>query len=216
MFEREPKWGELLLPEPLERVRELQDDEAAALDDAMRDDYGPFFAFVRASGLRQRECITLRWTRGQFRHQADRAHSARAAGVWCSRSPTPSARYCSRCRASIPISCSPMSRSTATGGWARCAASAIRSPSTEPSRHGSGCGPRRASRISASTISGTTSAPSCCARPATSSWCRRRSTTPTSRARCDMRTSWMRTSPPPSSAWQSPGTKSRTRLQEVV
>ena len=40
MFEREPKWGELLLPEPLERVRELQDDEAAALDDAMRDDYG--------------------------------------------------------------------------------------------------------------------------------------------------------------------------------
>jgi hypothetical protein len=29
-FEREPKWGELLLPEPVERVRELQDDEAAA------------------------------------------------------------------------------------------------------------------------------------------------------------------------------------------
>ena len=66
IFEREPKWGELLLPEPVERVRELQDDEAAALDDAMRDDYGPFFAFVRASGLRQRECITLRWSEVNF------------------------------------------------------------------------------------------------------------------------------------------------------
>lgn len=65
-FEREPKWGELLLPEPVERVRELQDDEAAALDGAMRDDYGPFFSFVRASGLRQAECITLRWSEVNF------------------------------------------------------------------------------------------------------------------------------------------------------
>ena len=32
----------------------------------MRDDYGPFFAFVRASGLRQRECITLRWSEVNF------------------------------------------------------------------------------------------------------------------------------------------------------
>jgi hypothetical protein len=36
-----------LLPEPEERVRELHDDEAAAFDDAMRADYGPFFDFVR-------------------------------------------------------------------------------------------------------------------------------------------------------------------------
>lgn len=47
-------------------MRELQDDEAAALDDAMRDDYGPFFDFVRASGLRQAECITLRWPEVNF------------------------------------------------------------------------------------------------------------------------------------------------------
>jgi integrase len=66
MFEREPKWTELVLPEPLERVRELQDDEATALDDAMRADYGPFFEFVRASGLRQKECVTLRWTEVNF------------------------------------------------------------------------------------------------------------------------------------------------------
>ena len=40
--------------------------EAAAFDDAMRDDYEPFFAFVRASGLRQAECITLRWSEVDF------------------------------------------------------------------------------------------------------------------------------------------------------
>ena len=66
VFEREPKWSELLLPEPVERVRELQDAEAAALDDAMRGDYAPFFAFVRACGLRKRECVTLRWSEVNF------------------------------------------------------------------------------------------------------------------------------------------------------
>jgi integrase len=65
-FEREPKWGELLLGEPVERVRELQDSEADALDAAMRDDYGAFFAFVRASGLRLRECVTLKWSEVNF------------------------------------------------------------------------------------------------------------------------------------------------------
>lgn len=66
VFENEPDWGELMLDEPEERVRELHDDEAAALDEAMRDDYGPFFAFVGDSGPRQRECITLRWSEVNF------------------------------------------------------------------------------------------------------------------------------------------------------
>lgn len=65
-FENEPKWAELFLPEPEERVRELQDGEAAAFDDAMRADYGPFFEFVRASGLRLKECVTLRWSEVNF------------------------------------------------------------------------------------------------------------------------------------------------------
>lgn len=65
-FDNEPKWGELFLPEPEERVRELQDDEAAAFDDAMRIDYSPFFDFVRASGLRLKECVTLRWSEVNF------------------------------------------------------------------------------------------------------------------------------------------------------
>jgi integrase len=66
VFENEPKWRDLLLPEPVERVRELQDDEAVALDEAMRVDYGPFFDFVRASGLRQKECVTLKWSEVNF------------------------------------------------------------------------------------------------------------------------------------------------------
>jgi integrase len=66
VFEREPAWKDLLLPEPLERVRELQDEEAAAIDHAMRADYEPFFEFVRASGLRQKECVTLKWSEVNF------------------------------------------------------------------------------------------------------------------------------------------------------
>lgn len=66
VFEHEPDWNKLWLKEPEERVRELHDNEAAALDDAMRDDYAPFFDFVRATGLRQRECITLRWSEVNF------------------------------------------------------------------------------------------------------------------------------------------------------
>src|SRR5262249_9819786 len=57
---------ELLLSEPEERVRELKTEEAAALDEAMRDDYGPFFAFVRSSGMRLKECVTLRWAEVDF------------------------------------------------------------------------------------------------------------------------------------------------------
>src|SRR3984893_15155156 len=49
-FEHKPTPTDLLLPEPQERVRELQDDEAAAFDDAMRSDYGSVFEFVRATG----------------------------------------------------------------------------------------------------------------------------------------------------------------------
>jgi integrase len=66
IFESEPKWDELLLPEPQERVRELKIEEATAIDAAMRDDYGPFFDFVRASGMRLRECVTLRWAEVDF------------------------------------------------------------------------------------------------------------------------------------------------------
>jgi integrase len=58
-FDREPQWRRHRLTEPQERVRELHDDEAGRLDAAMREDYAPFFAFARASGMRLRECLLL-------------------------------------------------------------------------------------------------------------------------------------------------------------
>lgn len=66
VFESEPKWDDLLLPEPEERVRELQTEEGAALDVAMREDYEPFFDFVSASGMRLKECVTLKWSEVNF------------------------------------------------------------------------------------------------------------------------------------------------------
>jgi integrase len=59
-LDREPNWKAHWLPEPQERVRELVGDEGDRLEAATRTDYGPFFAFARASGLRLRECL-LRW-----------------------------------------------------------------------------------------------------------------------------------------------------------
>jgi integrase len=60
VFDREPQWRKHWLAEPQERVRELVGDEGDRLEAATRDDYAPFFAFVRASGLRQNECL-LKW-----------------------------------------------------------------------------------------------------------------------------------------------------------
>ena len=65
-FDHEPKWNDLLLPEPPERVRELQDEERASLDAVTREDYEPFFAFIAATGLRRKEGVTLRWTEVNF------------------------------------------------------------------------------------------------------------------------------------------------------
>lgn len=65
-FDHEPKWSDLFLSEPEERVRELQDEEAASLDAAMRDDYAPFFALALATGMRFKEIVTLRWSEVNF------------------------------------------------------------------------------------------------------------------------------------------------------
>jgi integrase len=59
-FDHEPHWRAHMLPESPERVRELVGDEGDKLEAATRDDYLPFFDFVRVSGMRQRECL-LRW-----------------------------------------------------------------------------------------------------------------------------------------------------------
>jgi integrase len=60
-FQHEPHWRKHMLPVPSERVREVSEHEADALDAAIRDDYVPFFQFARASGLRLAECL-LKWS----------------------------------------------------------------------------------------------------------------------------------------------------------
>jgi integrase len=65
-FKREPDWKQHRLTEPEERIRELQQGEADAIDAEMRDDFAPLFAFVAASGLRQREAVLLRWSEIDF------------------------------------------------------------------------------------------------------------------------------------------------------
>lgn len=66
LFEHEPNWPRHWLEEPEEIVRELQDSEADRLDAAMRTDYAAFFGFVRATGMRQAECVNLKWSEVNF------------------------------------------------------------------------------------------------------------------------------------------------------
>ncbi|MDX8477021.1 site-specific integrase [Mesorhizobium sp. VK24D] len=56
----EPDWRSHWLEMPDERVRELDDKEAEALDRAVRDDYAPWFEFARLTGLRRNETL-IRW-----------------------------------------------------------------------------------------------------------------------------------------------------------
>lgn len=70
-FDQEPNWRAHTLSEPQERVRELVGDEGDRLHQETRDDYAPFFAFARASGLRLRECLLewsdVNWDGGEIR-----------------------------------------------------------------------------------------------------------------------------------------------------
>jgi len=128
-FENQPKWGELLLPEPVERVRELQDEESDALDASMRGDYAPFFAFVRASGMRLKECVGLRWTEVNFGTKQIVKTGKGGRRIVFPISDT-IREIIFPLQASIRNSSSPTLRSTATSGWASCGASDIRSPTT--------------------------------------------------------------------------------------
>jgi integrase len=60
-FPLEPIWRDHLLEEPEERVREMHDHEANALDATFRDDYWPWYEFARLTGLRRKETL-LRWS----------------------------------------------------------------------------------------------------------------------------------------------------------
>lgn len=54
-------WGELLLREPPERIREASDGEEGSILDALRDDARPIVAFLLLSGCRMSEAINLTW-----------------------------------------------------------------------------------------------------------------------------------------------------------
>ena len=56
------KWKKHMLREPEERVRELRDDEEAALFAKLRPDYEPIVRFALVSGCRLSECIKLVWS----------------------------------------------------------------------------------------------------------------------------------------------------------
>jgi integrase len=62
-FSREPRWKDHWLRESQERVRELVGDEGERLEAETRDDYLPFFDFLKATGLRWNcEARVLRWS----------------------------------------------------------------------------------------------------------------------------------------------------------
>ncbi|RUP10313.1 tyrosine-type recombinase/integrase [Hyphomicrobium sp.] len=60
-FPDEPCWKDHMLPEPPERVRELDTHEAEALDDAVRDDYADWFEYARTAATRLDETL-IRWS----------------------------------------------------------------------------------------------------------------------------------------------------------
>jgi integrase len=139
----------------------------------MRDDYEPFFEFVRASGLRLNECVTLKWTEVNFgTRQIVRIGKGGRRVVFPitdairdilfplqGQHPefvfTYVAIYGNRKLGRVRGQRYPLTYNGTKAAWQRCA-------------------PRPASPISASTTTGMTSAPSCCATAATSSWFRRR------------------------------------------
>lgn len=56
------KWGDYMLDEPRERIREASSDEETKILDALRPDYRPLILFALASGARMSEAVNLRWT----------------------------------------------------------------------------------------------------------------------------------------------------------
>jgi len=110
-FTHEPAWRDHWLDEPQERVRELHDDEGVKLDAAMRTDLAPFFAFVKASGLRQNECLSLRWSEESIGAPNASPRPGRATGGSLYRSHRRSAESYGRCAVITQSMYSPMRHS---------------------------------------------------------------------------------------------------------
>ncbi len=76
----EIKWGEALLPEEAERVRELSADEEARLFAALHDNLKPLVEFSILSGQRRSEIVTLRWSDVDIAGQRAKV-SAKGGGI---------------------------------------------------------------------------------------------------------------------------------------
>jgi integrase len=61
-----PPWGELLLPEAAERVRELSIDEENRLFAALREDFHPMVDFALRTGIRLANVIGLTWSQVDY------------------------------------------------------------------------------------------------------------------------------------------------------
>ena len=180
-------------PEPQERVRELVGDEGERLEAATRDDYAPFFAFARASGLRLRQCVTLQWSEvdwgarqirkagkgGQTRNRTDHPHDPRATLA--------AARASSGLRVHVPSGAHPR-----RPGEGRSIPPHLLRPQD---RMATAAQAGWCQSASASMTSGMISERSSCARPATSRSCSGRSIIAISRPRRAMRTCSIRRSP---------------------
>ena len=67
----------------LERLRELQHDEAARLDEVLRDDYRPLFDYAQATGQRKTACFALRWAEVSWdTHQIVRPRAKGGRPLW--------------------------------------------------------------------------------------------------------------------------------------
>jgi len=67
-FDNEPTWRnhKLKEPDPETVQREIKKHEAKAIDDNMREDYAPLYAFTMASGWRSGAAVTLTWDEVDF------------------------------------------------------------------------------------------------------------------------------------------------------
>jgi integrase len=59
---QEIAWGDFLLDEPKERIRELTSEEEERIFKSMREDYEPLLLFALVTGFRLGECVNLTWS----------------------------------------------------------------------------------------------------------------------------------------------------------
>jgi integrase len=78
----EHNWGELLLPEPKERARELSPDEEARLMAVLNTDLGAMVEFAELSGQRKTAIVSLLWSNVDFDNKVAKFKIKAEADGW--------------------------------------------------------------------------------------------------------------------------------------